>query len=60
MMRHSKTAISFFILVAVLGSQAGLIQGEFTELSHPVGKSVRNAEVELGKETTALLEILYP
>ncbi|XP_021069607.1 C-C motif chemokine 6 [Mus pahari] len=25
-MRNSKTAISFFILVAVLGSQAGLIQ----------------------------------
>ncbi|EDM05491.1 rCG32832 [Rattus norvegicus] len=31
MMRHSKTAISFFILVAVLGSQAGLIQDTVKE-----------------------------
>ncbi|NP_001004202.1 C-C motif chemokine 6 precursor [Rattus norvegicus] len=30
-MRHSKTAISFFILVAVLGSQAGLIQDTVKE-----------------------------
>ncbi|XP_028628264.1 C-C motif chemokine 6-like [Grammomys surdaster] len=32
-MRNSKTAISFFILVAVLGSQAGLIQ-ETAEADH--------------------------
>nr|AAT39514.1 chemokine ligand 6 [Rattus norvegicus] len=31
MMRHSKTAISFFILVADLGSQAGLIQDTVKE-----------------------------
>lgn len=46
-MRNLGAAVSTFILVAVLGSQAGLTHGKFTEPSHPVGKSMGTAELEM-------------
>lgn len=51
-------AISIFILVAVLGSQAGITHGKFTEPSHPVGVYGNCRNGEETEEATALLELL--